>query len=584
MIGGVTKFGGGARDARALAAHLAKPQPGGARFVAMNSAAPDVAGAIAEARLMAAAAGIADRPFLHVHLSPSSALDPARLVQVAGIVCRELGVTDQPVGIEMHGKPRLDADGDWHAHLVIGRAGASGAVLPSGFEKIRLETAVRVAEFEVGEAHVLGRHLQSGLRHLERTGRHDVVASLRAAFGPGPAKPASAASPSKRQALDRQGIDLSVARSAVRAAWDASDGPAAFRAALSAEGLELAAGTKAGVWIVRSGEIDLGALDRLVKAKRGDVAARMEEGSHEPGTVVVARGDLPGGQEGPRGDGGASAAAVPPRGAGDGRAVPGGRAAGPPGGDPAVPAPAPSPGRGSLGPRRRDRARAAIAVRHIQRADWGGLRQVAAALRDVARPVLDRVRDQLDELRRSASDRLRLANLVPPEPERFVAARAAVAAAKAASQAAFYGNIDRERQVMAVLAVSRPSGLWGMISGQAQEWDRAAAVRDDLQAARVSALEIRTRAVDELARLERAAEPALARDRDRREWLAAKASEDLLVLDAAGTCLAENPGLARQGLAAVLREARHRLDLERRRDLRADAVYLEECASAPSFR
>lgn len=165
-----------------------------------------------------------------------------------------------------------------------------------------------------------------------------------------------------------------------------------------------------------------------------------------------------------------------------------------------------------------------------------------------------------------------------------MAARAAVAAAKAASQAAFYGNIDRERQVMAVLAVSRPSGLWGMISGQAQEWDRAAAVRDDLQAARVSALEIRTRAVDELARLERAAEPALARDRDRREWLAAKASEDLLVLDAAGTCLAENPGLARQGLAAVLREARHRLDLERRRDLRADAVYLEECASAPSFR
>lgn len=307
MIGGVTKFAGGSRDARALAAHLGKPQPNGSAFEAVNSAAADVTALIGEARAMASAAGIANRPFLHIHLSPSGTLDRAQLLRAAEVVCRELGVEDQPWGVELHGKPRASGEGGLHAHIVLGRAGASGKVLPSGFEKIRLETAVRVAEFEVGDAHVLGRHFNSSVKHLEATGRQDVVASMRTAHA-GPPPPPRGLSSEKRQALARGGVDAMVQRKAVQAAWSKSDDGKSFAAALAEAGLELRRGDKEGVWLVAIGRINLGSVDRLVGEKRRDVAARL--GTFQPSAVDGGtnpgndQASGPGGGSGPKDPGG----------------------------------------------------------------------------------------------------------------------------------------------------------------------------------------------------------------------------------------------------------------------------------------
>ena len=264
MIGGVTKFGGRARDAEALVAHLGKEQPGGAVYVAgPTTAAADMAGLVAEARLLAAARGVQARPFLHLHLSPSSSLDRAALMRAAEIVLRELGVTDQSWAVEIHGKDRRTGTGELHAHIVVGRAGASGSLLRSGFEKIRVETAVRIAEFEVGDRHVLGRHHSASVRHLEKTGRHDVVASLRAAHGETPPRP-QGLSAEKRMKADRRGVDIVAQREMVRAAWSRSDDGRSFAAVLAEDGLELRQGEKRGVWIVAIGDVEIGSVDRLV--------------------------------------------------------------------------------------------------------------------------------------------------------------------------------------------------------------------------------------------------------------------------------------------------------------------------------
>lgn len=312
MIGAVTKFRGGARDARALVAHLGKPQPGGSQFVAgPNTGARDIAGVVGEARIMAAARGIADRPFLHIHLSPSTSLDEAALMRAAQVVVDHLGVTDQPWAVEMHGKGRRSGEGEQHAHIVLGRAGASGDLLPSGFEKIKLQTAVRIAEFEVGEPHVRGSHHAASVKHLRKIGRDDVADSLEQQVGHLRA-PRGALTAEKRQKLERIGIDGVERKNAIRAAWERSDDGAAFGAALAEQGLDIRAGDKPGVWIVADGDAVIGSVDRLTGEKRRAVAARLrgfeparrdtQESGHDPDPHRSDREDVRRSQAVPEGD------------------------------------------------------------------------------------------------------------------------------------------------------------------------------------------------------------------------------------------------------------------------------------------
>jgi hypothetical protein len=595
VIGGVTKFGGGSRDARALGAHLGKPQPGGSAFSAVNTAAADIDGVLAEARMMASSAGIGDRPFLHVHLSPSSALTFEQLVQAAEVVCRELGVTDQPVGVELHGKPRLGGAGDWHAHIVVGRAGASGAVLPSGFEKIRLETAVRVAEFEVGDDHVLGRHFASSIRHLEKTGRQDVVESMRAAFGPEPEKPTSAASPSKRQALDRKGVDLSVARVSIREAWQASDGPTAFRAALAAEGFAVAPGQKPGVWLVTAGDVEVGALDRLVKQKRADVAARMEEIQHVPAveaapapapeTAVLVEvapdgGDAPRPDErrgagGPSDPHGRAAAAAAPRAPGrdaERRAEPDQRAEGPVGGGASEPTPFDDRGRRPANTDRRDRIRDRAALASLRRVPDARLTELATSLREVSRPLPDRVRDELDRRRDVALQRWQSEVRIPAPGPALTALRNEVAVADKKAGDAFYGNLPAVRFAEEKVAAPEPTGFWNRILGRHAEWRRE---RDGAQEFLSSMRREHSDAADEAQRLRRHLVPLdrrygdevrEAEDRHRADQR--QAQHELETIDRAREILDEDPRLARFGADRIFAEAQRRLDEEHRERMR----------------
>lgn len=285
MIGGIGRHGRTRRDSRNLAAHLLKEQSVAVEIV--NSSAPDLRAVMADMEL-ARDGSSADAAFLHIFISPSRDMSRDELRQAGELVLRHFGAEEHQAALVYHDKPRRGGEGGSHLHLVVGRIGLDGDVLPAGFEIIRMETAMRIAEFEMGEPATLGRHHASGIRWLRANGREDVADWLEAAHGPNPDKPSSAASPSKRQALARRGVELADAADIVRSAWTASDGGRSFAAALRAEGLDVVPGQKADVFVVRYGDVEIGALDRIVKLKRREVAARMEgydnehQEDHEP--------------------------------------------------------------------------------------------------------------------------------------------------------------------------------------------------------------------------------------------------------------------------------------------------------------
>jgi hypothetical protein len=379
MIGGVTRHGRTHRDSRALAAHLLREPD--ARVEMLDCAAEDLPGALRTMEIMRDGSK-ADAAFLHIHLSPARAMTDEELRRAAEIVRGHLGAEDHPAALVVHEKPRRGGEGGRHAHLVLGRVGPEGDVLPSGFEKVRLETAVRIAEFELGEAPTLGRHHASAVRWLREHDRADVADWLEAAHGPKPDRPTSAASPDRRQGLARQGLELADVRERVAAAWAASDSPQAFRHALREQGIGVSPGRKPGLWIVAAGDVEVGSLDRIIRRPRREVTARMQQqetvdaAEATPARDESPQGDLRRGQARPGDCREPDPAARAPGAAGRERGRPAGRDQGDPLGDPGRAGP------DAAGDRRADpetqrwsRGQQAVAVRNLAAAGRQAVRK-----------------------------------------------------------------------------------------------------------------------------------------------------------------------------------------------------------------
>jgi len=280
VIGQATRHGRTKRDAKNLEAHLLKDAD--ARIEILNSAAPDLHSAM-EDMMLAKDGSRAESAFLHIVISPSTDLGDDGIMRAAEIVMGHFEAGDHQAALIFHDKDRANGKGGKHGHLVLSRIGPDGNVVAAGFEKIKLETAMRIVEFELGEPVNLGRHHASAIKWLRNNGRSDVAEWLELSHGSSPEKPASAVSPEKRQKIMRHGVDLATATAILRTAWERSDNASAFVSALYEQGFQIAPGEKPGVFIVSTHSgTEIGALDRLLKQKRGVVSQRMKEYTHEP--------------------------------------------------------------------------------------------------------------------------------------------------------------------------------------------------------------------------------------------------------------------------------------------------------------
>jgi len=312
MIGGVTSHGRTSRDSSNLASHLLNDDP---EIEIRNSAASTLREVMSDMEI-ARDGSRAEAAYLHMYISPSRDMSRDELVKAVDIALKHFGAEDHAVALVFHEKDRANGQGKSHVHAVASRFGPDGQVLPSGFDKIKMETAMRLAEYELGEAPTLGRHTASAIKWMKANGRPEVAAWLEKAHGSNPEKPRSAMSPEARQGLERQGVVMGTVRQTVTAAWERSDNGKSFAAALAESGLKITKGEKDGVFLVHQGDTQIGALDRIIKQKRGLVAVKMEgyeNVSAEEKTAITngrTAGDMERGQSRPQERGAVAAVAV----------------------------------------------------------------------------------------------------------------------------------------------------------------------------------------------------------------------------------------------------------------------------------
>lgn len=604
MILGTVAHGRTSRDTGALLSHLSKDHEQTARVVSMDNVA-----ARSPLEAMRAMERLRDGSravvaMQHITISPRHPLSPEQRDEAVQRIVQALGAEDHPRVLWEHaGKARATPDGcDQHFHLVLSHVGPDLKALNMSSSYARLEAVARSLEIDWGEELTDTRRHDAVAVQARLLGRDDVAEAVIAM------RPADIADLTRsgmtseaRARADRAGHNLPKDRAAVAAAWAASDTPAALRAALAEHGMTVAAGEKAGVWLVMRGDHHVGALDRLAGEKRKAVAARMatepkEQPTHDRAPATARDGidhplhDEPGregrdgGQARSGGDAGHGGRDLQPDSPERGR-----RGGGEPGAG-SLGASAPGPEAPGHDPRpdgrqdQPDRRAAAAAVAVAQANADPRAERLAAMAREIAQEAdralaKDRaaVAARLEAIEGRALRTIDAAKRPPTPPTASVdEARDLLERARAHSDAEWRRMLDADRQVEDIER-ARPSGLWAAITGKtrrhALEAAQAAQERDEAHSRHDTAVTATKAARTALERAESRWSGAAKVLADQAEKDAQKARQRLEWARVARRCIADDPSLARDPakLDLAVRERaeqehqeRQRLEAERR--------------------
>lgn len=231
MIGGATRGSGG----RALGRHLADTRqqmvrPGTSRGLV----ADNIAGQIAELGDVVAHARTR-QPLYHVHADPppGAAWTEAQWARYWAQFEREFGLETQPFAEAIHTKA-----GREHRHRVYSRVRPDGTAIRLDHDFARREKVNRITEHDEGLPLIAGKHSRAVAAALEREGRHDVAAAMKAAGLLDSVRPVAPTTPRERAQAERTAVPVAHVRAA---AWTAYQSPD-IEASLARHGLRLAAG------------------------------------------------------------------------------------------------------------------------------------------------------------------------------------------------------------------------------------------------------------------------------------------------------------------------------------------------------
>lgn len=192
------------------------------------------------------------QPLYHIHADPppGAAWNESTWQRYWSLTEKEFDLQRAAYSEERHTK-----GGREHRHRIYNLVRADGTTNAMSHDFQRREKLSRIMEYETGAPLTPGSHNRAVLAALDREGRLDVAAAMREARLDTMERPRAKTSPKQRAQAERTGVDPRVVGVAVLAAWAASDGGAAFVAALREQGLGLAQGTKAAVVIDSAGGI-----------------------------------------------------------------------------------------------------------------------------------------------------------------------------------------------------------------------------------------------------------------------------------------------------------------------------------------
>jgi len=275
MILTTRRHGRDRRATKSLLAHLSKMR-GQTVEIAMisNTLASEPNEALRLMERARDAHARAEVAFHHLTLSPTLDLSDHELREAIARVLDRLGASEHAHVVWRHEKTGELA----HFHIVLGHVGPSGLCVDDSQSFAKLEAAARSLEAQFGERLTHSRRSSQVAALLDAT-EPAVAAAIRATVQDEP--PRSAMRSSTRAVAARAGFDLPAAKTEIRALWSRSDGPRAALAALADAGFSVEKGEKAGVFVVKSGDFTVGALDRLTGRKRSEIAAAVSQASDE---------------------------------------------------------------------------------------------------------------------------------------------------------------------------------------------------------------------------------------------------------------------------------------------------------------
>jgi len=200
-------------------------------------------------------------------------------------ILQALGAKEHPWVLWEHdGKKQATAEAaDCHFHLVLGHIGSDLRALNVRGSYTRLEAVARSLEIDWGTKVLTPTRRHKAVAAAAREqGQEDVALAVLATMPDNPEElPRSTMSSRTRARATRHGIHLPRERVRIAEAYRGADSGRAVQAAVESLGLSLTKGQKEDVWLVMKGDILLGALDRLVRAKRQEFAACLNAICHE---------------------------------------------------------------------------------------------------------------------------------------------------------------------------------------------------------------------------------------------------------------------------------------------------------------
>lgn len=217
--------------------------------------------------------------FQHITINPRHNLSGRQRDLAVSRILRMLGAEDHSYVLVEHHKERATPDrANHHFHLVIGHVGPNLKALDMSHSYARLEAVARSLEIDFGEELTTTRRPKAVAYFARRMGRDDVADQvLKMASEFGETMPQAAISRTRRHWAKAHGIEIAKARHEIETAWRSSDCASSFERAIAECGYVLTPGLKDGVWIVMSGRLQLGALNRFLRHPQDEVAARMAD-------------------------------------------------------------------------------------------------------------------------------------------------------------------------------------------------------------------------------------------------------------------------------------------------------------------
>jgi hypothetical protein len=258
--------------ASALARHLASAEDNESVEIVQGTLA-DLADAVADARQFGRTYALR-----HFIIAPQVDMDRRQFHGVVEMLGDEFDFDPKAPLIVQHAKARAVVGvAGQHWHVVVPETdAATGRVLSSRFDHARHEKVARQVELLLGHPIIPGAHDLAVLAALRAGGKVDIANQLAPHLGQGE-RPAAAFTSIQHQSAKRAGIDLAIVRDNIRTSCvDAPTGPE-LRRRLTAHGLALARGEKAGTWVVLGPDSQfLGAAHRLAGKRKADFNTLME--------------------------------------------------------------------------------------------------------------------------------------------------------------------------------------------------------------------------------------------------------------------------------------------------------------------